>query len=62
MPIAAVSLLIWNSYKAKKDPTAKNELELMKENRRLREKISEYEKEAQFLKKAAAFFAREIID
>ena len=48
--------------KAKKDPTAKNELELMKENRRLREKVSEYEKEVQFLKKAAAFFAREIID
>ena len=48
--------------KAKKDSTAKNELELMKENRQLREKVSEYEKEVQFLKKAAAFFAREIID
>ena len=36
---------------AKKDTTAKNELELMKENRRLQEKISEYEKEVRFLKK-----------
>lgn len=46
--------------KAKKDPNAKNELELMKENRRLREELAESRKENLFLKKAAAFFAKKI--
>ena len=42
------------------NPNAQNELELMKENRRLREALSESQKENLFLKKAAAFFAKEI--
>lgn len=37
-----------------------NELELMKENQRLRKELEEAKKEALFLKKAAAFFAKEI--
>jgi len=43
-----------------KDPDTRNELELMKENRRLREELEEARKENLFLKKAAAFFAKEI--
>ena len=39
---------------------AKNEYELMLENRNLKMKLEELEKENQFLKKAAAFFAKEI--
>ena len=42
------------------NPTAQNELELMKENRRLRAELEEARKENLFLKKAAAFFAKEI--
>lgn len=38
----------------------KNEYELMIENRNLKMKLEELEKENQFLKKAAAFFAKEI--
>ena len=37
---------------------AKNEYELMLENRNLKMKLEELEKENQFLKKAAAFFAK----
>ena len=37
-----------------------NELNAMKENRMLRKKLAELEKENSFLKKAAAFFAKEI--
>ena len=43
-----------------KSPTAQNDLELMKENRRLREELAEARKENLFLKKAAAFFAKGI--
>ena len=43
-----------------KNPTAQNDLELMKENRRLREELAEARKENLFLKKAAAFFAKGI--
>lgn len=42
------------------DPTAINEADLMKENRRLRKELEEQKKENLFLKKAAAFFAKEI--
>jgi transposase orfA, IS3 family len=42
------------------NPTAQNDLELMKENRRLREELAEAKKENLFLKKAAAFFAKGI--
>lgn len=37
-----------------------NEYELMQENRRLRKELEEAKKENFFLKKAAAFFAKEI--
>ena len=43
-----------------KKPTAQNDLEFMKENRRLCEKLAEAKKENLFLKKAAAFFAKGI--
>ena len=39
---------------------AKSENELMQEVRQLRQKLAEAEKENDFLKKAAAFFAKEI--
>lgn len=39
---------------------AKSEYELMQEVRRLRKQLEEAEKENRFLKKAAAFFAKEI--
>lgn len=46
--------------KAKSDPTAANDADLMKENLRLRKELEESKKEILFLKKAAAFFAKEI--
>ena len=46
--------------KAQSTPDSPNELELMKENQRLRKELEEAKKEALFLKKAAAFFAKEI--
>lgn len=46
--------------KAQKNPDAPNELEIMKENLKLRKQLEELEKENRFLKKAAAFFAKEI--
>ena len=39
---------------------AKSELELLEEVRKLRKQKAELEKENEFLKKAAAFFAKEI--
>ncbi len=39
---------------------AKEEYDYMKENRKLRKQLEEKEKEILFLKKAAAFFAKEI--
>ena len=42
------------------NPTYANEAEIMKENLRLRKELAEKEKEILFLKKAAAFFAKEI--
>ena len=46
--------------KAQSNPNAPNEMELMKECRRLRKELEEARKENLFLKKAAAFFAKEI--
>ena len=42
------------------DPTASNEADLMKENLKLRRENEEMKKEILFLKKAAAFFAKEL--
>ena len=42
------------------EPNACNEAELMKENLRLKRELEEKNKEILFLKKAAAFFAKEI--
>ena len=46
--------------KAMENPNSPNELELMKENLRLKKELEEARKENLFLKKAAAFFAKEI--
>ena len=46
--------------KSLENPDATNEMELMKENLRLRKELEETKKENLFLKKAAAFFAKEI--
>ncbi len=46
--------------KAETNPDDPNEMELMKENLRLRKELDEARKENLFLKKAAAFFAKEI--
>ena len=42
------------------NPTAVNDADLMKENLRLKRELEEARKENLFLKKAAAFFAKEI--
>lgn len=46
--------------KALEDLDSPNEMELMKENLRLRKELEEAKKENLFLKKAAAFFAKKI--
>ncbi len=46
--------------KALEVPNSLNEMELMKENLRLRKELEEAKKENLFLKKAATFFAKEI--
>lgn len=46
--------------KSLENPNSPNELELMKENLRLKKKLEEARKENLFFKKAAAFFAKEI--
>ena len=43
-----------------KDRTTKEDYDVMVENRKLRRQLEEQEKEIRFLKKAAAFFAKEI--
>ncbi len=43
-----------------KDHTTKEDYDVMVENRKLRRQLEEQEKEIRFLKKAAAFFAKEI--
>jgi transposase len=45
---------------AKTNPNSNSELDIMKENLRLRKELEEAKKENLFLKKAAAFFAKEI--
>lgn len=45
---------------AQSNPDSINEAELMKENRRLKKELEEAKKENLFLKKAAAFFAKEV--
>ena len=46
--------------KTRLNPDKPIEMELMKENLRLRKELEEARKEKLFLKKAAAFFAKEI--
>ena len=46
--------------KALNNPDFTNEADVMKENLRLRRELEELQKENLFLKKAAAFFAKEI--
>lgn len=43
-----------------KNPAAKEEYDLMRENLRLKQELEKNRKENEFLKKAAAFFAKEI--
>ena len=45
---------------AQANPETPTEIDLMKENLRLRKELEESKKEILFLKKAAAFFAKEI--
>ena len=42
------------------NPEAQNQKEIYEENRRLRKELEEAKKEILFLKKAAAFFAKEL--
>ena len=65
--VAKSSITIWCrkfseecQEKALSNPDNPNELELMKANRRLWAELEEAKKENLFLKKAAAFFAKEI--
>ena len=46
--------------KTTSNPEIQNDADLMKENLRLRKELEEAKKENLFLKKAAAFFAKEI--
>ena len=46
--------------KSQNDPAAVNDADLMRENLRLRRELEEAKKENLFLKKAAAFFGKEI--
>lgn len=46
--------------KAMENPNSPSELELMKENLRLKKELEEAKEETLFLKKAAAFFVKEI--
>jgi len=61
--ISKGSLSRWCSEfkeECQKSPEAKKDLDSMEENRRLRKELEEVKKENLFLKKAAAFFAKEI--
>ena len=65
--VSKASISIWcKQYreecqeKAKSESTNQTELEIMQENLRLRKELEEMRKENLFLKKAAAFFAKEI--
>lgn len=48
------------SKECQTSPSAQKDSEIMREIRRLRNRLQELEKENAFLKKAAAFFAKEI--
>ena len=61
--ISKGSLSRWCSEfkeECQKSAEAKKDLDSMEENRRLRKELEEVKKENLFLKKAAAFFAKEI--
>lgn len=61
--VSVASINNWTrSYReeCQEKPEAMNEFETMEEIRKLKEKLAESEKENDFLKKAAAFFAKEI--
>jgi transposase len=61
--VSKASISIWvKSYREKCqiNQEAKEDYDYMLENRELRKQLEEMQKENQFLKKAAAFFAKEI--
>ena len=60
--VSSSSLSRWKKKlirEANEDAEKKRQLEVMQENRRLREELEELKKENDFLKKAAAFFAKD---
>ncbi len=61
--VSKASISIWvRNYReeCQTNQETKTEHSFMQENRRLRKQLEEMQKENQFLKKAAAFFAKEI--
>ena len=61
--VSKASISIWvRSYRegCQINQEAKEDYDYMRENRKLRKQLEELQKENQFLKKAAAFFAKEI--
>ena len=61
--VSKASISIWISKNRKECQTShetKEEYDFMMENRELRKQLDEMEKENRFLKKAAAFFAKEV--
>jgi transposase len=61
--VSKASVSIWvRNYReeCQTNQETKTEHDFMQENRRLRKQLEEMQKENQFLKKAAAFFAKEI--
>lgn len=61
--VSKASISIWISdyrQECQTNHEAKEEYDYMKENLKLRKQLEEMEKENRFLKKAAAFFAKEI--
>lgn len=61
--VSKASISIWIKEFRKEcqaDPEATEDYDLMLENRKLKKQLEEMEKENRFLKKAAAFFAKEI--
>ena len=60
--VSTASINNWNrDYRReyKTTPEAMSELELMEQNRKLKQKLAETEKENDFLKNASAFFGKE---
>ena len=61
--VSTASISNWTSQFRKECQTneeARTEYDCMKENLRLKKELAELQKENEFLKKAAAFFAKEI--